>query len=196
MTRSPSELRTRLEGDVVGAAHALLGCFLTRGDRLARIVEVEAYRGRDDPGSHAFRGKTPRNLVMFGPAARAYVYFTYGCHWMLNVTAEQEGEAGAVLVRAAQPIQGLDSMRRLRPKAQGDHGLLSGPGKLASAFGITGLDNGRDLLDGSYELQIIPGEPVDEVLTGKRIGLSPGRGDETPWRFVHAPFTKWISRPL
>jgi DNA-3-methyladenine glycosylase len=191
-----SGLRKALRGDVVEAAHALLGCELVRGERRARIVEVEAYRGRDDPGSHAFRGMTPRNQVMYGEAGHAYVYFTYGCHWMLNVVAEEEGEAAAVLIRAAEPIAGVDLMRLHRPKAARDRDLLSGPGKLAAAFEIERADNGMDLLASDASLRLLEGPQPKKVLAGTRIGLAVGKGDRTLWRFADSSALPWVSRPL
>jgi len=192
---SRKDLFEALESDVLTACEALLGSHLVRGSRRARIVEVEAYRS-DDPGSHAFRGKTKRNAVMFGVPGRAYVYFNYGVHWMLNVTAHEEGNAAAILVRAAEPMEGLDLMRARRPRAKRDEDLLSGPGKLAAAFDITGVDNGIDLLDLASELRIEPGLPVGRVLSGLRIGLAEGKGKDLPWRFVDAKSLRWISRPL
>lgn len=203
MHPATEELERLLEGDVVEAAHALLGCYLIRGEKRARIVEVEAYRGRDDPGSHAYRGPTPRNQVMYGPAGHAYVYFTYGCHWMLNVVAEAEGAAAAVLIRAAEPLEGLQEMREMR-SGQGrlsDSDLLSGPGKLAMAFGISGKDNGIALLSHAitashHQLRVEPGPPPHRILAGTRIGLAHGKGHDTPWRFVDGGSLKWVSRPL
>ena len=193
---SLADLAKALEGDVVDACKALLGTHLVRGERRARIVEVEAYRGRDDPGSHAHRGMTPRTRIMFGKASHAYVYFNYGVHWMLNVVAEAEGEAAAVLIRAAEPLEGLDQMRELRPKAFKDTNLLSGPGKLAAAFNITGKDNGLNLLERRSDLHLEPATPPRRILAGTRIGLAPGKGENHPWRFIDAEALKWVSRPL
>ncbi|HVL39969.1 MAG TPA: DNA-3-methyladenine glycosylase [Fimbriimonadaceae bacterium] len=188
--------RSVLSGDVRSAAIAFLGAHLVCGELRARIVETEAYRGLDDPGSHAFRGVTSRNRFMFGPAGHAYVYFTYGMHWMLNVTAQEEGIGAAVLIRAAQPIDGLETMRRNRPKASTDRGLLSGPAKITAAYRITREHNGLDLLDPASPFHIEPGEPVQEILCGTRIGLSPGRGDDLRWRYADAHALEWVSRPL
>lgn len=185
-----------LEVDVLRGSKALLGAHLVRGELRARIVEVEAYRAADDPGSHAFRGPTKRNQVMFGPAGYAYVYFTYGAHWMLNVTAHPEGNAAGVLIRAAEPLAGMSLMRERRPKATTVQDLLSGPAKLAAAFGITGADNGMPLLIGDSDMRIEAGTPVKKVLSGVRIGLAKGKGEETPWRFVDAEATQWLSRPM
>jgi DNA-3-methyladenine glycosylase len=133
---------------------------------------------------------------MFGKAGLAYVYFTYGMHWMLNVVAQAEGEAAAVLVRAAEPIAGVDEMRLLRPKAARDTDLLSGPAKIAKAFEITGKDNGLNLLDHRSSLHIEPGHRVKHVLVGTRIGLAEGKGEHTPWRYGDPDAIRWISKPL
>lgn len=189
------ELRLALERDVLAAAPHLLGWRLRRGDRAAVIVEVEAYRGSDDAGCHAFYGRTPRTEIMFGRAGLAYVYFTYGCHWMLNVTAHREGDAAAVLIRAAEPIAGHREMATARPLARRDEDLLSGPGKLAAAFGVGRDDYGADLLDPVAELRLEPGAPPGEVHSGPRIGLAPGKGEQLPWRFADGSKLRWVSKP-
>ncbi len=151
-----------------------------------RIVETEAYTGESDPASHAYRGRTARNAVMFGAAGYAYVYFTYGMHHCLNVVAEPPGHAGAVLLRALEPLTGIAIMR-----ATGDSGpearLLSGPGKICRAFGLTLEDDGRDLTRGP--LGIAAGTPLadDQVTAGPRVGIT--RAVEMPYRFVvkHSP---------
>ncbi len=182
--------------DVVEGARALLGWTLATKECVARIVETEAY-GPDDPGCHAFRGETPRNRAMFGPPGRAYLYFTYGNHWMLNVTALEPGQGAAVLIRAAEPLVGTDLMRSRRPLATRDRDLLSGPGKLAQAFGLDGSWYGLDLFDPSSPLLVAPpDQPVSEVRVGTRIGLAPGKGDQTLWRFAEATRLFWVSRPL
>ena len=146
-----------------------------------RIVETEAYRGEADPASHAFRGETPRNAVMFGRAGFTYVYFTYGMHHCLNVTAERPGRAGAVLLRALEVVAGEAIVR-----AGGMGGpaprLMSGPGKIGRALGLTLQDNGRDLTRGP--LGIAAGTPVAdrEVAVGPRVGIS--RAVDLPYRFV------------
>lgn len=176
------------------AAPALLGAYLIRGERVARIVETEAYSAEDDPGSHAYRRKTPRNAIMFGPPGRAYVYFNYGMHWMLNVVAHEEGKAAAVLVRAAEPIAGLEAMRLRRPGIR-DLELLNGPGKLCRAFEITRADEGIDLLASDSDLRIVAGEPPAEILVATRVGLSPGKGEELLRRYVDRTRLPWVSKP-
>lgn len=184
---------------MIEAAKALLGWVLESDDGLkARIVETEAYRTPDDPGCHAHRGMTKRNAVMFGPAGRAYVYFTYGNHWMLNVVAHEEADAAAILIRAAEPLEGLELMRRRRylaQKLQSDHNLLSGPGKLCQAFGITGEDNGIDLFSGCARLRLRRDKNVTDTAVGTRIGLAQGMGDNIPWRFIDREAMIWASRP-
>jgi DNA-3-methyladenine glycosylase len=196
-----------LESDVVAASKAMLGMYLVRGTRRARIVETEAYRSEDDPASHAYRGVTTRNAVMFGPAGLAYVYFSYGAHWMLNVVSQARGEAAAVLIRACEPTEGVDEMWARRPTAKRVEDLLSGPGKLAPAFDITKADYGVDLFAGYREsppealpgpadlppLRIEPGEAPARVVVGRRIGIAEGKGHETPWRFMDGDRLRWVS---
>ena len=120
-------------------------CHRTQGKFLSgRIVEVEAYLGEQDPASHAFRGKTPRNTVMFGPPGFAYVYFTYGNHFCMNAVTGRDGKAGAVLIRALEPVKGIDTMKRRRKKCKVSD-LTSGPGKLTQALGIGKKCNQADL---------------------------------------------------
>ena len=154
------------------------------GVRLAaRLVEVEAYCGSDDAGSHAYRGMTPRIEVMFGPPGHLYVYFTYGMHWCANVVGTKDGDAAAVLLRAAAPVEGIEVMRERRVKARRDRDLLAGPARLCQAFGLTGAENGADLVRGPVRIcdDGVPPPAAPGVST--RIGLTVGRGDEHPWRF-------------
>jgi DNA-3-methyladenine glycosylase len=181
--------------DTATVARELLGHILVSRaggvTTAGRIVETEAYLGADDPGSHAAtKGVTRRNAVMYGPAGRAYVYFTYGNHHMLNFVTERVGVAGAVLVRALEPLTGLDEMEVRRATGRGAlrpmpvRELANGPGKLAAALGI-GLACNGEPLDGSATLSVLEGSgPVGEVTTSGRVGLSVGH--EIPLRFYLA----------
>ena len=164
-------------------APELLNKVLVRGARAGRIVEVEAYGGSEDPGSHAFRGRTPRNATMFGPPGLLYVYFTYGMRWCANAVCGAEGEGVAVLLRALAPLSGIDEMHAARPAARSDRQLCSGPAKLCQALGITGRDDGADLVTGVGGVVILDdGTPPPPVPgNGTRIGLSAGA--ELPWRW-------------
>ncbi len=167
-------------------AKKLLGKILIReysGTTLAgKIVEVEAYRGGDDPASHAYRGVTRRNWVMWGKPGTAYVYVIYGLHFCLNVVVEPEGVPAAVLIRAVEPLEGLDIMLMNRP-VKHIRDLTSGPAKLTKAFNIDIKFNGWDLTLGK-ELFIAWGEdiPEDNIISSPRIGVQ----DERPWRFYIA----------
>ena len=181
-------------------ARELLGARLVRisdGVKLVGIIsETEAYFGFDDLASHAKAGRTIRTDPMFGPPGRAYVYFTYGNHWMLNITANPIGVPGAILIRAAKPISGLATMFERRVKAKTDRDLLSGPGKLCQAYGINADHMSVDLLEPGSPLRIIPSESQVEPMIGTRIGLAPGKGDDLPWRFIHPDHLDYVSRPL
>jgi len=149
----------------------------------ARIVEVEAYCGSEDPGSHAYRGKTRRNAVMFGPPAHLYVYFTYGMHWCANVVGHAPGDASAVLLRAAAPVDGIDVMRARRVKARRDRDLCAGPARLCQAFALTGEHDGTDLTRGALRIVDDGVPPPDAPVVTTRVGLREGEGDDSPWRF-------------
>jgi DNA-3-methyladenine glycosylase len=184
-----------LRTDVIQGAIALLGVDICSGGLRARIVETEAYREADDPASHAFNGRTKRNAVMYGEPGHAYVYFNYGVHWMLNVTAHEPGRAAAVLIRAARPLDGMEVMRERRGPVP-DRDLLSGPGKLTKAFGITNVDNGRPLMDrGDEGLRLALGEAPERVIESTRIGLAHGKGHDFPWRFLDAASLEYASKP-
>lgn len=178
----------------------LLGLLLVCGDRAGLIVEVEAYEGADDPASHAFRGPTPRNGVMFGRHGHLYVYRSYGMHWCANVVCGPVGEASAVLVRAVEPVAGIEAMWIDRPRARRVSDLGSGPGKLCAALGIDGGHDGADLLDPRSPVRLVPpvgagpphGAPEPVVVSGPRIGIS--RAVERPWRFALAG-NAHVSRP-
>jgi DNA-3-methyladenine glycosylase len=169
-------------------ARALLGRLLvreTRGGRLVgRIVEVEAYGGARDPASHAYRGRTARNGTMFGPPGHAYVYFTYGMHHCLNVVTGAGGVASAVLIRALEPLAGMEAMARRRGAVARER-LARGPGCVARALGLTGAHDGADLTHGPLWLSAQPprrgGRPIAR---GPRIGIR--RAASRPWRFFLA----------
>lgn len=177
-----SDLRRLLSGPVLDVAPRLLGATLRHGDVAVRITEVEAYDGANDAGSHAYRGMTARNAVMFGPPGFLYCYFTYGMHVCCNVVTGREGSASAVLLRAGEVVTGIDTARARRPKAS-DRDLARGPARLCRALGITMTDNGNDLITGPITLAV-PALGVAqgfEVATGPRVGL---RGDpDRPWRY-------------
>jgi DNA-3-methyladenine glycosylase len=148
------------------------------GTVVVRLTEVEAYDGANDAGSHAFRGPTPRNAVMFGPPGHLYCYFTYGMHVCCNVVTGPDGSASAVLLRAGEVVDGIEVARGRRPGSS-DRDLARGPARLCKALGIVLSDNGNDLVTGPVTLE--PGEQLTEVSTGPRVGL---RGDpDLPWRF-------------
>ena len=153
------------------------------GRLVVRLVEVEAYAGSEDPGSHGYRGKTPRNATMFGPPGHLYVYFTYGMHWCANVVAHRDGDASAVLLRAAVPLEGLDVMRRRRVRARRDRDLCSGPAKLTQALGITRPYDGVDLVRGPVRLYDDGTPPPHTPGISTRVGLRVGLGDELLWRY-------------
>ena len=179
-------------------APLLLNKVLVAHDRSGRIVEVEAYAGDEDPGSHAFRGLTKRNAVMFGPPGHLYVYFTYGMHWCANAVCSPVGQATAVLIRALEPIVGVAEMRRARDRGQrrplADRDLCRGPARLCQALGIEGQVNGADLVSGDRGLRIGDdgtSPPASPAVT-TRIGLSAGA--DLPWRFS-VPGSIYVSRP-
>jgi DNA-3-methyladenine glycosylase len=165
-------------------ANDLLGCLIVRrtpGGRMlsGKIVEVEAYRGSDDPASHSFRGMTKRNSLMFGEAGYVYVFFSYGFHWCLNFTTERRGEPGAVLIRALEPVEGVQEMKANRGVWEVER-LTNGPGKLTQALAIDGSLNGEDVVTSDGLFVLGRDSPV-KVGTSTRIGIS--RGRELRWRF-------------
>jgi len=201
--------RSDLEGGPLAVAPWLLNKLLVHGDRAGRIVEVEAYHGANDAASHASGGLTPRTAVMFGPAGFLYVYFTYGMHWCANVVCGPEGEAAAVLIRALAPTSGLAAMRDARPAARLERDLCNGPAKLCQALGITGQDNGADLLGPVWLPGRVPGGArsrdqgsVRLVDDGTPPPRRPGRGTrigikeatDKRWRFW-VPGSPHVSRP-
>ena len=186
-------------------APGLLGCVLEHespeGLVAVRLTEVEAYNGEEDPASHAYRGRTPRNAVMYGPAGYAYVYFTYGMHFCVNVSCMPPGTASAVLIRAGQVIAGEELARRRRPARGPDRDLARGPARLCQALGIDRALNGADFCDPASPLRLRTRSSSVEkqtICTGPRVGVSAGA--TVPWRFwldgepsvsVYRP---WVSR--
>jgi DNA-3-methyladenine glycosylase len=167
-----------LEGPVLDVAPRLLGATLRHGDVAVRVTEVEAYDGPDDPGSHAYRGRTRRNAVMFGPAGRLYVYFTYGMHHCANIVVGPVDRASAVLLRAGEVTSGLEPARERRGSS--DRDLARGPARLCQALGIDLSHDGTDLSRGDLTLTLADG-PAGDVSTGPRVGLR--QAAERPWRF-------------
>jgi DNA-3-methyladenine glycosylase len=179
--------RGELATDVLPAAVRLLGCTVEadtpEGTVVVRLVEVEAYRGADDPASHSFRGPTPRNAVMFGPPGHLYVYFVYGMHFCANITCLGDGDAGAVLLRAGEVTSDLAVAHARRPTARRDVDLARGPARLASLLGLGREHNGVDVTDPASPVRVQAGPPVDPALvrTGRRVGVAAAH--DTPWRF-------------
>ena len=186
--------RAFFDRPAVDVAPALLGRVLVRiladGTRLSgRVVEAEAYEP-GDPASHGFRGPTPRNRTMFGPPGRLYVYFTYGHHWMMNVVTRAQGHGSAVLLRALEPLEGLETMAEARGRTA-PRDLCSGPGKLAQALAVDSEQDGEDLVRGRVVWLEAGAPPASsDVATGGRIGVSVGV--EPQWRFWERG-SEWIS---
>jgi DNA-3-methyladenine glycosylase len=178
MPGSTDTLLDVLTGPVLEAAPRLLDAVLSHDGVAVRITEVEAYDGAEDPGSHAYRGPTRRNQVMFGPAGHLYTYFTYGMHHCANVVCGPEGRASAVLLRAGEIVEGLE-LARARRGSSTDRDLARGPARLCSALALDLSHNGLDLTDGALELAA----PVDpgQISTGPRVGLR--QAPDRPWRF-------------
>jgi DNA-3-methyladenine glycosylase len=175
--------REELAVDPVEAAKLLLGCVLEAGEVKVRLVEVEAYRGGDDPASHCYRGRTPRNDVMFGPAGHLYVYFVYGMHFCANVVALTEDVPGAVLLRAGEVVGGLEEARSRRPASRSDTELAKGPARLTTVLGLERGHNGLDLTDPESPVRLLAGEPVPpaRIHAGPRVGVAVAM--DVPWRF-------------
>ena len=174
-----------LAGSVELAAQTLLGKLLVHGDVTLRITEVEAYGGPEDSASHARHGPTARNAVMWGPPGRAYLYFCYGMHWMLNVVTGPEGVAMAVLVRGAEVVAGLDTVLGRRKAVKATPQLCAGPGKVAQALGLDGAFDGHALLaPGGLELR--EGPPPPRIMAGPRLGIAFATAEDQirPWRFA------------
>ena len=178
-----ADLTELLVGDVLAVAPRLLGCRIStmfEGVPTELVIgEVEAYGGSDDPASHAFRGRSPRNASMFEVAGTLYVYRAYGIHWCANVVTGADGDGQAVLIRAIEPLDGVDEMLRRR----GRHPIADGPGKLCQALGIDGADDGLDLVSPGSTVRIVDDgtPPPTDPLVGPRVGIS--KAVDTPWRW-------------
>lgn len=179
-------LRALLSRPASDVAPDLLGWRLSHttdeGTVTVELTEVEAYLGEDDPASHAYRGPTPRNVVMFGHAGHLYTYFSYGMHWCCNVVTGVDGHASAVLLRAGRVVEGVDLARSRRGERVKDHGLARGPGCLGQALGLNREHNGVDLLT-DPSVHLLRGDPGErpEILSGHRVGVR--LAHDVPWRF-------------
>lgn len=200
MTRdaAPSARRSRLgaalpasfyDRDAEHVARDLLGtvirCRTPEGVASGRIVETEAYLGPHDPACHAVAGRTTRTWNLFGPSGIAYVYFIYGVHWCFNAVVQDEGVGSAVLVRALEPLDGIPSMRRRRPRARSDADLTNGPGKLCAALGISGAHDGLPLRRSDLTIHVGTAVPDRDVLVTPRIGIT--KAADWPLRWIVAP---------
>ena len=188
MTELPADFYARSVHDV---ARDLIGCVVDHDGAAGVIVETESYHAEEE-ACHAYVGPTERNGVLFGPPAHAYVYLSYGIHALLNFVAKPDGEAAAVLIRALEPVSGIDLMRKRRGIVRTAE-LCSGPGKLTQALGI-GLElNGVSLVDGPIRVLARAGAWADpEIVTDRRIGIT--KATELPWRFCAAG-SRFVSRP-
>jgi DNA-3-methyladenine glycosylase len=172
-------------------ARELIGCVVRHGETAGRIVETESYH-MEEPACHAFAGVTERTRTLYGEPGRAYVYFSYGVHSLLNAVAEGQGVGAAVLIRALEPVDGIDVMRARRGLERAEE-LCSGPGKLTQALDIGLSLNGSSLVDGPIELLTRePGARQPRVATGERVGIT--KAVELPWRFCDAD-SRHVSRP-
>ena len=180
---------------VLEVARDLLGAVVVHGDVSVRLTEVEAYAGDVDPASHAFRGRTARNAVMFGPPGHAYVYFTYGMHFCMNLVCGDAGHASAVLLRAGEVVAGLEVARERRGAAA-DRDLARGPARLTVALGVSRELDGADVTSRSSPLQVLRGSAVEDhlVRTGPRVGVNAAA--DLPWRlWIDGEPTVSIYRP-
>jgi len=188
VTAEPLLAPALLDRPVLEVAPDLLGAVVRHatpdGTVAVRLTEVEAYDGANDPGSHAFRGRTPRNAVMFGPPGHVYVYFTYGMHWCMNLVCGPEGRASAVLLRAGEVVEGAPLATRRRPTAKTPRELARGPARLTLALGVDGSQDGLDATDPTSPLTVSTpaGTRGGQVLHGPRVGVA-GDGAVHPWRF-------------
>jgi DNA-3-methyladenine glycosylase len=172
--------RAFFERPVLEVAPDLLGAVVSHAGVAVRLTEVEAYDGPNDPGSHAYRGRTPRNATMFGPAGHLYVYFTYGMHWCANVVCGADGTASAVLLRAGEVVAGAADAQSRRGASVPVRDLARGPARLTQALGLDRGYDGADLLGSAVALRLAEQAPA-ATRSGPRVGLR--NGAERPWRF-------------
>ncbi|HTL98126.1 MAG TPA: DNA-3-methyladenine glycosylase [Holophagaceae bacterium] len=176
-------------------ARDLLGRHLARGPVVLRITEVEAYLGSEDSASHARHGRTARNAPMWEAGGLAYMYLCYGIHWMLNIVAEEEGRAAAILVRACEPVAGLPVIQRRRRMDASGPALLAGPGKVAQALGLDGSFSGHALF-AAGGLELRPGDAPERILAGPRVGIDfADEGDRAARLRFACAGTKWVTVP-
>jgi DNA-3-methyladenine glycosylase len=171
--------RSFFDRPVLDVAPDLLGVVVCHAGVSVRLTEVEAYDGPNDPGSHAYRGRTPRNVTMFGPPGRLYVYFSYGMHWCANVVCGPAGTASAVLLRAGEVVQGAELAQQRRGARVAARDLARGPARLTQALRLDRAHDGADLCDGAIRLD--RGAPPETTSTGPRVGLR--EAADRPWRF-------------
>jgi DNA-3-methyladenine glycosylase len=178
--------------ETLQVARALLGQEIRRGEVVLRITEVEAYRWPHDSANHGWSGKTKRNAAMWGPPGHAYVYLCYGLHNLLNFVTQKEGEAAAVLIRAAEPLRGLDLIQQRRGGKSGPV-LLTGPGKIGQALGLDTSWSGHPLFE-KGNLEVHRGPEVTHVIAGPRVGIDfcEPKDRDAPWRLACAD-TPWVS---
>ena len=186
-------MRERLERGALAAAPWLLGKHLRHGPVTLRITEVEAYCGPSDSAAHTAMGRTPRNAPMWGPAGHVYIYLCYGIHQMVNVVCGPVDTGEAVLIRACEVVSGLETVTTRRGGKSGPV-LLTGPGKVGQALGVTTALSGVDLLDGEG-LELLDAPRVDDILVGPRVGIDYARPEhrDALWRFAVAG-TRWVSQ--
>lgn len=193
MPRSRPLPQSFFERPVPELARALLGCRVVRGEVVLAITEVEAYAGPEDTASHARAGQTDRNAAMWGPAGRAYVYLCYGIHNMLNISADVDGRASAVLIRGCEPVAGLELIKQRRGGKSGPV-LLAGPGKVGAALELDTSWSGHELYRAGG-LSVHAGDPPSAVLVGPRVGIDFAEEPDRvrPWRFAAAD-NRWVTR--